>query len=715
MATETASSEVSHRKRCLMENFLLIWIDPNIDPLNQDYQDKLTQLQNITNDVNVFNQRDECIDFLTNISNIKAFVIIDGNLCQTILPLIHDIPQLDNIYILCRNKSKHEEWTKAWMKVTGVHTSMSTICESIEKVVKQHNHNSIAMSIVLVDEVVSSQNLDQLEPSFMYTQLLKEILLGLDYNKRECMQNFIAFCRDGNHMSLTNLTRFERNYNSKCAIRWYTNQSSLYSMLNSALRVLDMKTIMKIAFYICDLHLRIETLYRQQVGSYGGKPFTIYRGQGLSKLDFDKLRKTRGGLISFNSFLSTSEDRATSLGFAEAASTNPNLVGILFQISIDPTISSAPFANIREESSFKQEEEILFSMHTVFRIGEITEIQHSSPFYEINLELTADDDPQIRTLTHRIREVIQCVTGLDQLVILLLKIGEMDMAEEITVALLKRESDSRGKALYYSNLAYIKSNQGDYRNALRYQEKELEILQKILPPTDRALAASHCSINVLHYMMGEYSKALLSHQKVLPMQQKTLPPNDPNLAISYRSLGTMYCTMGEHLEALSSCEKAIEIQQISLPPNDPELATSYNNIGLIYQKMGDYSKALSSHEKALEIRQKSLLPNHVELADSHNSIGLVYRAMGDNSKALLSHQTALEIQQKTLPSSHHELAVSNYNIGGVHYNMEEYQRALEFYECALSSFKISLPPHHPTIKSLLNDIKLAEEKYKSDH
>jgi tetratricopeptide (TPR) repeat protein len=50
------------------------------------------------------------------------------------------------------------------------------------------------------------------------------------------------------------------------------------------------------------------------------------------------------------------------------------MIGILFTMSIDPSVSSAPFASIREVSHFQTEEEILFSMHIVFRIGEITKL-----------------------------------------------------------------------------------------------------------------------------------------------------------------------------------------------------------------------------------------------------------------------------------------------------------------------------------------------------
>ena len=73
-------------------------------------------------------------------------------------------------------------------------------------------------------------------------------------------------------------------------------------------------------------------------------------------------------------------------------------------MSIDPSISSAPFASIEEVSYFQTEEEILFSMHTVFRIGEIKQIDENKSLYQVELTLTSDNDPQLRILTEHIRE-----------------------------------------------------------------------------------------------------------------------------------------------------------------------------------------------------------------------------------------------------------------------------------------------------------------------
>jgi hypothetical protein len=52
-------------------------------------------------------------------------------------------------------------------------------------------------------------------------------------------------------------------------------------------------------FFILDLHQRFEPLHREQLPSYRGKPFTVYRGQGLCTKEFQKIERSQGSLITF--------------------------------------------------------------------------------------------------------------------------------------------------------------------------------------------------------------------------------------------------------------------------------------------------------------------------------------------------------------------------------------------------------------------------------
>ncbi|CAF1310619.1 unnamed protein product [Adineta ricciae] len=706
-SSSTTRKHGNQPRQRMVQNYLLVWVDANIDEKNQDCQNTLTHLRSVVNDVNIYTQPDACVQFLNSIGDEKAFVITSGSLGQHLVPEIHGISQVNAIYIFCGNKSRHETWTKNWSKVKGVHTNIKEICEALTTGVKQYNQDSIAMSFVTVRGESSNANLNQLEPSFMYTQIFKKILLEMEHDK-QAIKDLTNYCRQRFQDNIKEhkvIDEFEGKYRPDKAIWWYTRDCFTFQMLNQALRTLDGEVIINMGFFLHDLHKQIQQLHQAQVSSYRRKPFVVYRGQGLCKTDFDQLSKTVGGLLSFNNFLSTSIKQEKSLVFTYSALGDPDKVGVLFVIIIDPNIPSTPFASIGDLSYFEDEAEILFSMHSVFRVGKIRQVGDKNKlYYEVQLQLTADDDPQLRVLTDRIESEVGGGTGWQRLGNLLLKIRQLDKAEELYTTLLGQTSNKSDRALYYHQLGYLKNAQGDYKMAIEYYEKALEIWEKTLPSNHPDLATSYNNIGTVYMNMGEYSKALSFYEKALEIWEKTLPSNHPDLATSYNCIGTVYYNMGEYSKALSFYEKALEIWEKTLPSNHPDLATSYNNIGAVYDNMGEYSKALSFYEKALEIREKTLPSNHPSLANSYDCIGLVYKSMGEYSKALSFYEKALEIQEKTLPSNHPDLATSYNNIGAVHYNMGEYSKALSFYEKALEIREKTLPSNHPDLATSYNNI-----------
>jgi tetratricopeptide (TPR) repeat protein len=522
------------------------------------------------------------------------------------------------------------------------------------------NKNAISISFVATGGDATSKNLDRLDPMFMYTQIMKEILLNIDFQQKH-FQEYIDYCRDvfeDNKDELTNVDKFKRNYRDETPIWWYTYECFLYPMLNRALQMRDVDIIIKMGFFIGDLHRQIETLHKEQFGDHqAGKALIVYRGQGLSKTDFDQLTNTKGGLMSFNNFLSASKKRNVSLGFARNALTNPDSVGILFVMAINPSQSTTPFASINGVSFFKdKEDEVLFSMHTVFRIGAIKPLDENHRLVQVYLTLTGDNDKDLRVLTDRIREE-SCPNseGWYRLGLMLRKMGQFQKAQQVYETMLEQSTDESEKGNIYYQLGSINDDQGEYQEAIRFYEKSLEIYKKTLPSNHRNLAASYNNIGLVYESMGDYPKALSYYEKDLESSQQSLPSNSPELSASYNNIGNVYFSMDDYPKSLSYYEKALAIRQQSLPSNHPRLGGFYNNIGNVYYNMGDYPKALSSHEKALDIWQQSLPPNHPDLAATYDNIGLVYENIKDYAKARSFYERAVNIGQQSLSSNHPDL------------------------------------------------------------
>src|SRR3984957_2167486 len=334
--TTTTSKEPSStkphqpRNARMVQNFHLVWLDGNIDEVkNNDYHNCITKLQEVVSVVNTFVDMDECIDFITDIKKEKTLMIVSGEFSQTIVPIVQELLQVNSVYIFCENKTQHEKWTQKWSKVNGVFTDITSICKALKQTTQDCDHNSVSISFVKKTDGASKENLDKLHQSFMYTQILKEILLTIDFEQGH-INEFLTYCREqfvDNNAQLKNVEKLQKEYHHHQPIWWYTYEYFFYSMLNKALRTMEVDLIIKMGFFLKDLHNYIGALHTEQYGGHQqhSDSFIVYRGQGLSQTDFDQLMDTKGGLISFNNFVSTSHDPAVSRAFAESNQDNPDL------------------------------------------------------------------------------------------------------------------------------------------------------------------------------------------------------------------------------------------------------------------------------------------------------------------------------------------------------------------------------------------------------
>ena len=722
-ATQTASSSTQPkdaRRRGqanvqMVQNVLLIWLDGNIDENSSDCQNTTTHLRRAVNSVNIFTDEGECIQFLEDMAKEKACMIISGALGQHIVPRVHDLSQIDSIFIFCGNKTYHEEWAKKWPKIKGVFTEIKPICNALKEAAQQCEQNAVSISIMGADDTLPNKSLNQLDPSFMYTQIMKEILLTIDFEQKH-IDEFIQHCRqalDGNSSQLEKVDQLSRGYRKETPIWWYTLECFLYPMLNRALRTMDADLMVKLGFFIADLHRQILELHREEFSGAGSnQKFTVYRGQGMEKKEFEKMLASKGGLISFNNFLSTSRTDHISLRFAKGALSNPQLVGVLFVMKIDPALPDTPFASVAKVGAYAaQEDEVLFSMNTVFRIGVIKQLGDHPRLFRVELSMTSEKDNDLRLLMDRIREdTFPDVDGWYRLGQVLWKMGESAKAQQVYEVLLQQTTEERTRGAIYNQLGLMADELGQYEEAIGYHEKSIRIEEKQNPCNHQSLAASYNNIGSVYYRMGDYPKALSSHEKALAIKQQSLPPTHPDLAMSYNNIGLVYDSMGDYPKALSSHEKSLAIKQQSLPPTHPDLASSHLGIANVYYSMGDYPKALSSHEKALAIKQQSLPPTHPSLASSYNNIGSVYYSMGDYPKALSYYEKDLEISQQSLPPTHPDLASSYGNMGLLHEHMKNYSKAHSCYERAVDIAQSSLPSNHPDLQDYRNNLARIKTK-----
>ena len=732
--------------RRFLRNLVLIWLKQNIDINDQECEYLQTQLSGVIDTVELCTDLDQCIDLCTELEDVKVLMILPDIFVQQLIYRAYDIPQLYCIYVLCREPSLSEELIKAKPKLKGFFRTIHDICELIRRNTRQYDHNSVPVSVISANDC-STQNLNELEPLFMYSRLLKEILFDMDRHLHT-KERFVQFLREKYQTNAANLAiinEFEHNYQPASAIWWYTRGCFLFQMLNQALRDMNSDIIIKMGFFLHDLHQQLEKLHACQ--SITSIPAIVYRGQGMIKSDFDKICRSVGGLLSFNAFTSTSISEQVSYSFCPLPPQDPDTVPVLFEMKIEPTLQSTVFALLNNVSYYSDSEnEVLFSMHTVFRIENIEQI--NDVLWRVKLVLTNDEDPALKRLGERIHEETSGSTGWSSLGKLLIQVGHFNEAQEVYLTLMESLStdDYEGLASCYHQLGMISNGKADYREALYLYQKAIEFYRRKIPANHIAIASAYSNIGAVYYKTGQCPKALEFYEKTSQIYHDSLSMNDPSLGTLYSNIGTVYESMGKNTQALEFYQKSLNIRRQVLPPNHPSLATIYRNIAVLHEKLGESSKALELYEKALQIQEKTLPPKHPELGITYNNIATLYDTMGNFTEALKYYkkdlnicleihpnhhpaigtvqqnmavaydrigayakaldflQKSLNIRQQSLSDDCAGIAQIYNNMGSVYDHMGDSAKALEYYQKAFDIYKSILPLNHPDLAASLNNI-----------
>ena len=83
------------------QNVLLIWLDNHSNDNNEECKNTINQLQYVTHTVHKFTDSEKCIEFITSIKDEKVCIIISGLLSKHVVPRVHNMSQVDSIFIFC--------------------------------------------------------------------------------------------------------------------------------------------------------------------------------------------------------------------------------------------------------------------------------------------------------------------------------------------------------------------------------------------------------------------------------------------------------------------------------------------------------------------------------------------------------------------------------------------------------------------------------------
>jgi len=99
-----------------LETFSLLWLDANVHT-TADNINSQTVLRRAINFLRIFDRADQCDRYIRDTKNEKIVLIISGQLGREFVPRLHDLPQLNSVYVYCWDTDGNKQWAKNYPKV----------------------------------------------------------------------------------------------------------------------------------------------------------------------------------------------------------------------------------------------------------------------------------------------------------------------------------------------------------------------------------------------------------------------------------------------------------------------------------------------------------------------------------------------------------------------------------------------------------------------
>jgi hypothetical protein len=102
-----------------LETFSLLWLDENVNLIEENVNAQ-KKLRTVINELKTFENCQICEEYIRQITDVNSIIlIVSGRYGRELIPNIHDLLQLNTVYIYCMNVKLNEEWAKNYKKVRG--------------------------------------------------------------------------------------------------------------------------------------------------------------------------------------------------------------------------------------------------------------------------------------------------------------------------------------------------------------------------------------------------------------------------------------------------------------------------------------------------------------------------------------------------------------------------------------------------------------------
>ena len=217
------------------------------------------------------------------------------------------------------------------------------------------------------------------------------------------------------------------------------------------------------------------------------------------------------------------------------------------------------------------------------------------------------------------KDIIKVAYNKNRIASIYKTICNYSLAVENALESLKLLEENKGSgndiAGVYNTLGSVYKYQKDYKEALAYYMKSLEIHKK--NGNARSIATSYNLIGIIYNNLEEYDIALDYYKKSVDIKVNHSSSN-ASLSTQYNNIAMVYAKISQFDTAHYYIQKSIKL--LGEKTNSKAFCLRYNTLGFIYYSSKDYDSAEFYYKKALD------LSNELgSLIDSNSDYLYLYR------------------------------------------------------------------------------------------
>lgn len=186
----------------------------------------------------------------------------------------------------------------------------------------------------------------------------------------------------------------------------------------------------------------------------------------------------------------------------------------------------------------------------------------------------------------------------------------------------EENSDHPLLANYWSGLALLHTDEGQYQEAIQEQRRSIAILETGYGSDHPRLASATANLASLHEIRGELELAEQLYRRAIEIHEAAWGDAHPEQAYFHLGLGNVYLARADFDAAQDSFEQAGTLTQ-PLGEDHPSFMSSLEGAAVVSMRRGRYDEAADTLERVLELQRSVFGPTNPRYADTLERIGLV--------------------------------------------------------------------------------------------